>query len=300
MKQGQNKILCFGEVLWDNLPTGPKPGGAPMNVAIHLKRFGFTVAMASRIGSDSKGDELLAFMEKAGLDTRAVQRDPELPTSQVLVSLDSHDNPTYEIREPVAWDRIETNETLSSAAREAGVFVYGSLASRNMPTRETLLTLLQSKALRIMDINLRPPFDQKDVVEPLMHRADMIKLNTHELKKVAHEWNGIPAEGEEEMMRWVAGNYRSALVCVTKGDEGAVLLDHDEIIRHPGFTVKVADSVGAGDAFMAGFIARHLQGDPAARALEYACATGALVASRDGATPDYTPTDIDKIIQKQS
>jgi fructokinase len=292
----KKKILCFGEVLWDNLPTGAKPGGAPMNVALHLNQFDHEVSMASRVGMDMKGFQLKEFLEEAGLDIVPLQLDAQLPTSEVLIHLDEDNNPTYEICEPVAWDGIVQTNDLREKALKCDLIIFGSLASRNQTTRTTLLSLLDNDCLKVMDINLRPPFDQKETVELLMHKADMIKLNEYELEQVSNEWNNQSISGEEEKMKWTATYFNCQLVCVTKGEKGAILYHNGEISHHPGFKVRTVDNVGAGDAFLAGFISSYLNGLTGAEALEYACATGAYVASRTGATPKYELEEINQII----
>ncbi len=299
MVDSNKKILCFGEVLWDNLPTGPKPGGAPMNVGLHLKQFGYHVSMVSRIGEDRKGELLKKFLEESGIDTGSLQTDPMLPTSEVLIHLDDDNNPTYEIREPVAWDNIEMTEKLSVLSHQADLIIFGSLASRNTKTRETLHEILSTKGFKVMDINLRPPYDYKEHTEDLMQKADFIKLNEHELEQVVNDWNKKDIPEEDKQLRWMAKQFGCELICLTKGEKGAALY-HDGIIDHdPGFKVKTVDNVGAGDAFLAGFISQYLNGTDGKKALEYACATGAFVASREGATPKYELHEIDRIIHQR-
>jgi fructokinase len=299
MKKNPKKILCFGEVLWDMLPSGPKPGGAPMNVALHLAQFGFEVHLASKVGLDHKGFNLKEFIDKAGLNIDMLQLDTSLPTSEVLITLDEHNNPTYDILEPVAWDNIELTDDLIHLSRKVDLIIYGSLASRNEKTRRTLLSILETEATKIMDINLRPPYDKKEVVEDLMQRSDVIKLNEDELEEVVNNWNNMNIHDEDQQIRWMAKQFNCNLVCVTKGERGAVLY-HDGIIdHHPGFKVKTVDNVGAGDAFLAGLISSFLKGHWGVEALEYACATGAYVASRTGATPKYELKEIDAITNQQ-
>jgi len=156
--------------------------------------------------------------------------------------------------------------------------------------------LLENDATKVMDINLRVPYDKKDIVEMLMHKSDVIKLNELELEQVVNEWNNQGLSEEDEQIKWTASHFSCDLVCVTKGENGAILY-HDGIIdHHPGYRVKTVDNVGAGDAFLAGFISRFLSGKRGPKALEYACAAGAYVASRSGATPKYELKEIDQII----
>lgn len=128
-KLNNNHVLCFGEMLWDRLPAGAQPGGAPMNVAIHLNAIGIiNVSIASRVGNDKAGEGLKMFLEKSGLNIKLIQTDEKYPTSEVLVHLDKQNNATYEICEPVAWDFIEPEPDLMKTAETAGMIIYGSLS----------------------------------------------------------------------------------------------------------------------------------------------------------------------------
>ncbi|HDR51259.1 MAG TPA: carbohydrate kinase, partial [Mariniphaga anaerophila] len=171
------KILSFGEILWDKLPTGTKPGGAPMNAALHLAQLGYKPKLASSVGNDEDGSRLKKFVEEAGIDTSLVQLNNKLSTSEVLVTLDAENNATYEIVEPVAWDEIVLTPELKQAAEEAEIIIYGSLAARNKTTRDTIISLLKNnKAKRLMDVNFRPPYDTRKVVEQLIKYADIVKM----------------------------------------------------------------------------------------------------------------------------
>ncbi len=294
MKISNKKILCFGEVLWDMLPTGEKPGGAPMNVALHLKKFGFDVSLASKVGKDDPGKKLLEFISGAGLDISNVQLDDTLATSKVLVHINGQEV-RYEICEPVAWDNININSVLTKEVESCGVIVYGSLASRNAETRQTLQSILNSDVLRIMDVNLRPPYDNETLVVPLLKFADVIKLNDEEIVTIA-SWFDVHDDKTEVLMRWLAKEFNAKAVCVTRGEDGAYLLHDDLFYSHKGFTVDAQDPVGAGDAFLAGYIYSLLSDKTAEDALGFACATGALVASKDGAAPEYGSEEILQIM----
>lgn len=291
MEITNNQILCVGELLWDNLPSGAKPGGAPMNVALHLSRLGQNVTVASKVGNDEKGRTLLGFLQTSGLKTEMVQIDEALPTSEVLVHLDANNNATYEICEPVAWDNLELTDELVAIAKDSGLIIYGSLASRRPKSRETLLRLLETDAIKLVDINLRKPYDTQELVELLLRKSDIIKLNDDELEVIS-KWNNVSALDEFSLIKWFADKYNSPLVCVTKGENGAIIYSDGAFYSHPGFKVDAVDTVGAGDAFLAGFISALLDGKPTGEALEFACATGSFVAGKTGATPEYQKEDI--------
>ncbi|MDP3435223.1 MAG: carbohydrate kinase [Bacteroidota bacterium] len=295
MKIKNNQILCIGEILWDNLPSGAKPGGAPMNVALHLNRIGQKVSISSKVGSDDQGKKLLAFLEDSGLQTDLIQIDETLPTSEVLVHLDENNNATYEICEPVAWDNLILTDSLNSQAKKSGLIIYGTLASRNPETRNTILHLLENDVVKLIDVNLRQPYDTREIVEQLILKSDIVKLNDEELG-VFGQWYNKHKHDEKSLVKWFAEEYNSKMVCVTKGDKGALLYSDGEFYEHPGFKVEAVDTVGAGDAFLAGFIAALLEGKTNDKALEFACATGAFVASKAGATPEYDMIEIEQLL----
>lgn len=298
MKFKNDSILCFGEVLWDRLPTGAKPGGAPMNVALHLNAAGLNAGLASRVGQDEPGKRLLDFLQKSGLKTDLIQSDSKLPTSEVLVKLDKNKNATYEICEPVAWDNISLSDSLLQAAQNSGLLVYGSLASRNKNTRETLSQLLETKAIKLIDVNLRPPFDKPEVVELLLSKSDIVKLNEDELDIIGR-WHDISTTDEEQKVKWLVDQFDVKMLCVTKGADGAFLYSDNEFFHHPGYKVRAIDTVGAGDAFLAGLITALLKKQSPGSALNLACATGAFVASKAGATPEYNWQEIQEIINQK-
>jgi|AntRauTorcE11898_2_1112593.scaffolds.fasta_scaffold05565_2 fructokinase len=295
MQAKNKKIVCFGEVLYDVLPKQAIPGGAPMNAARHFERMGMDVTLVSRVGSDQKGVKLTNFLNKSGLNTSFVQVDPSLPTSEVLVKLDENNTATYEIKKPVAWDNIRLDDDLVKKVQQSGVFVYGSLAARSQSTRQTLKRLLHYDNLRVIDVNLRPPYDTAEVALELLAKADIAKLNIEELDKIA-QWSGFSELPEDGRIRTLYEKYAFDYLIVTYGSEGAKVFDGKQIHQHPGYKVKTADSVGAGDAFLSGFLYKMLNENAAVPdALDFACAAGALVASRDGATPDYNLDNIEMI-----
>lgn len=288
-----NRIVCFGEMLWDVFPKEKIAGGAPMNVALHLCQLGAEVSLISKIGNDKEGKNLLAFIDSFGLHTELVQIDSAYPTGKVIVDDSDKENITYHIVHPAAWDLIEWSVNQQEKVDQAKAFVFGSLATRGETTRNSLLRLLRTKTLKVLDINLRPPFYNFEILEELLFLTDVLKINEEELKILA-EFHHLPLMMETGLEK-LAELYDLSMICVTLGKNGAMLYYEEEWYKHPGYRVEVQDTVGSGDAFLAAFIHSHLKNNTPEQILDDACALGALVATLKGGTPRYTQEDITKI-----
>ncbi|GAA4098480.1 carbohydrate kinase [Mucilaginibacter panaciglaebae] len=287
MKQS---ILCLGEVLWDAFGKEKVAGGATMNVAFHLNQQGARVAFGSSVGIDASGDELVNFLKDNGLFGDLIQRDETLPTCEVTVQLDEQQQATYIIPQPVSWDNIKPKAALSKCAKSARAIVFGSLVCRGNTTHDTLLSLLNdTNALKVFDVNLRPPHYTLQTIETLAARADVVKMNEEEADLLINTKKGDLKEKITEFRK----KYHAQTICVTRGAHGAIVWHDHEFYEHPGFEVKVADTVGAGDSFLATFIIGLLNKLPMQQVLERACAVGAYVAGKRGATPRYVDGIVD-------
>jgi len=287
-------VLCIGELLWDALPDGLFLGGAPFNVACHLHRLGPSVAFASRIGSDELGREALRRLRARGLDPELVQTDDTRPTGFVRVDLDAETGePDYDILEPVAWNAIEWTASLQQRAVEAEALVYGSLAQRADPSRTTIQRLFDVDAVRAFDVNLRPPHVDREVVARSLRAATLAKLNDDELDRL-RDWFDLP-DGAEAATARLATAFDCRAVCVTGGDAGARFWREGQYWTHPGYEVKVEDTVGAGDAFFSALLAGFLEGRDGASLLSLANRLGAYVAAHAGAVPEYQVDTLDDI-----
>ncbi|MFD2720537.1 carbohydrate kinase [Hymenobacter monticola] len=291
-------IACFGEILWDVLPTGKQPGGAPFNVAVHLHQLGLPVRFISRVGEDEPGTELVDFVASKGVGTGLIQHDQTHRTGVVNANVDNASEVTYDIVQPVAWDYIEHDAAVEAAVATAAAFVFGSLGARQAGTRETLYRLLESAKLKVFDVNMRPPHYTREVVEHLLGRADMVKMNHHELAELLG-WFGAEAE-PAAAMPWLAQRFGLQAVCVTCGADGALLWTDNQLYRAPGVTVQVQDTIGSGDSFLAALLKGWLTGQPPGEALRFACATGALVATHRGATPSISEADVAQLLAAQA
>jgi len=289
-----HKIICIGEVLWDSLPTGLFPGGAPFNVAVHLHHLDNNVKFVTRVGNDILGVEIVRRMRTFELPVDYVQMDDDLPTGFVLVESTDPDHPEYDIKEPAAWDAIELQPGLLEEAEDASAVVFGSLAQRNPTTRKTIHELLNTDAPGAFDVNLRPPYDKKDVVGPSLEKSVLVKLNDEELERLAG-WFDIGG-GYEESIRGLADRFDCRTVCVTRGSDGATLFHDGSFCEHDGYDVTTVDAVGAGDAFLAGLLTKLLDDDASpAEALEYANLLGAYVVTQSGATPSFSREGLERV-----
>ncbi len=293
---GENKkVVCFGEVLWDMLPSGKKPGGAPMNVAYHLNRLGVQSTIISRIGDDEAGRELSSFLESIGLPTENIQIDGKHETSKVMASIGADNEVSYEIIAPVAWDFIQYEERFSTLLQAADVLVYGSLVARNEASRNTLLSLLGKARYRLFDVNLRAPHYTPAVIDQLMQTADAIKLNIHELVTVSG-WLGNRSGNEYTGIGLLQDHYGLQEIIVTKGAQGASYYTPNSRHDYPAVSVDVKDTVGSGDSFLAAFLAQKLRGESSEHMLEFATALGAYVTTQSGACPPYSRTDLNRFM----
>ncbi|MEK8181142.1 carbohydrate kinase [Flavobacterium buctense] len=290
------KLVCFGEVLWDVLPTGKIAGGAPMNVSIRLQSLGVDTKMISKIGNDALGKELLAIIKEKKVDTSLIQIDDHLSTGEVLVTLDANGSASYDIVYPSAWDKIEVTDDNLNAVREADALIFGSLACRDTVSRTTLLTLLENAQYKIFDVNIRPPFYSIDFLEQMMKLADFIKLNDDELFEVAHAL-GSNSDNIEDHIVFLSELTNTNTICVTKGKDGAILYFDNQFYKHKGFEVTVADTIGAGDSFLAALLSQVLYSEAPQNAVEFGCAVGALVASHKGANPNISLEEIADFIK---
>src|SRR5680860_82655 len=289
------KAVCFGEVLWDVFPDKARIGGAPLNVASRLSASGIETEIISRIGTDQKGKEILAYLKSNNVGTENIELDTTYPTGMVNITLSSSGSATYEIAYPSAWDKIEVSGSSLNAVSKADVFIFGSLVCRDKISRNTLFDLLEAANYKVFDINLRPPHYQKETLEQLMQKADFIKFNDEELFEIA-AMLGSPYNSLEQNLLFISEKTNTRSICVTKGSHGAVLLSEGKLYYNSGYQIKVKDTVGAGDSFLASLIAKLLTNEDPQKALDYACAVGALVAGSEGANPKLEAEEIKKFM----
>jgi len=278
-------IAGIGELLWDCLPSGKQLGGAPCNFAYHAMQAGCESFVISAIGNDESGAEIKKVVKKLYLSTQYIQEN-EFPTSTVTVSLDEKGHPDYTIHENVAWDHIRWNNEMQELAAKLDAVCFGSLAQRNSDSQESIQSFISSlkrDCLKVFDINLRQNYySNKTIVDSIM-MSDMLKLNDDELPILANYLvlNGSAENQIEKLIELFNLKY----IIYTMGSKGSIIKSENETSYAEVPNINVADTVGAGDAFTAIFIAGILQGIPLKEVHKKATEIAAYVCTQKGATP---------------
>jgi fructokinase len=267
-----------------------------LNVAIHLKNFENNVALISKVGNDDLGTELLNFAVSKEIDTSLVQIGETHLTSVVKVNLDDAQNVSYKIIAPVAWDCINFDPKAEKAVANSAAFIFGSLAARSEQTFKTLKAYLKVAKFKALDINLRAPHYNLETLNYLLQEADLLKINEDELAILSKLFTQS-VDFKEQVIN-LAHQFKIKTVCITLGSKGALLYQDDQFYNFKGFKVDVVDTIGSGDAFFAMLISDLLAQKSIPEILENACAVGALVAQKSGATPVITPKQIENLKTK--
>ena len=288
-------IVCFGEVLWDIFPTHKKIGGAPLNVSLRMNSLGVNTTMISRIGDDDNGKDIISFLNNQNISSNSIQVGEEYKTGVVNVMINEKGNASYDILYPSSWDKIVLTNEMIEKVSESDAFVFGSLICRDEVSRSTLYDLLDKAKYKVLDANLRAPYYTKEILDELMLKADFIKLNDEELYEISQQLES-PYNSFEQNIKFIAEKTNTKHVCVTKGAFGAVLYYNGKFYYNSGYFIKVVDTVGAGDSFLASLLVRLLRGKSPQKALNYACAVGALVAGHEGANPKISDKEIVKFM----
>jgi fructokinase len=286
-------ILGIGELLWDILPESMRLGGAPANFAVMAARLGNHAAILSRIGNDDLGRKAIECLCPLLADASFLQTDPAHETGRVTVAFEGG-QPHYTIHQPAAWDFLELTAPWAQLAQRADALCFGSLAQRSPQSRQTIQALVaqtSASCLRVLDVNLRPPFTSDEVIRESLELATVLKMNDAEAPQV------LALLGLSDSSDSAPGRLRRAaellltefpslmMVAITRGAHGSLLVTRDEWHQHPGIPVQVADTVGAGDAFTAAMTHYLLRGADLATLNEAGNRWGAWVASQSGAMP---------------
>jgi fructokinase len=286
------RILSIGEILWDVFGEREFLGGAPLNFSVSAQRLGNSVALLSAVGADSRGSLAHEAMRQHGLTTDFVQTSPTAPTGAAIVSTDTQGNASFVIDRPAAFDKVDLNTSLLSwiSAFQPQWIYFGTLAQVFHGGEQRLAHILNTlpKSRRFYDINLRHGHWTLPLVKQLSGLATIIKMNESEAQELWHQTNGHGVYSLDDFCSFWAAAYGCELICITRGSEGCAVWQPDHLQFFPGFRVSVVDTVGAGDAFAAAFLHGLEQEWLVEKTANFANRIGGFVASRAGATPDWS------------
>ena len=287
MREHPKSVATVGEVLWDVFPNSIRLGGAPLNFGVHARRLGHPVYLVSAVGSDDRGREAAREIAAFDLDTTFLETSTTLPTGTATVEFSAEGN-SFTIHRPAAYDGMQLAGTVEQLKDKNPDWLYFGTLFASMPEGRAFLDCLvdQLDAVKFYDLNLRPSADSPELVKHLLERADVVKLNEEELRRV-YKFCNMPSS-IEGFCRDGAARYGWRAVAVTLGERGCAILAHENYVEERGRRVEVADSVGAGDAFAAAFMHGLSLNWPLRDVAAFANRVGALVASRHGAIPDWT------------
>ncbi len=280
-------VVGMGEALWDVLPEGKKIGGAPANFAYHVSQFGLPSCVVSAVGDDALGREIVENFTSKGLNQLIAE--VPYPTGTVQVEIDQAGIPQYDIKENVAWDNIPYTDQLESLAKRTKAVCFGSLAQRNVVSRETINRFLDAMpqsddSLVVFDVNLRQGFYNKEILCNSMSRCNILKINDEELVTVSRMF-GYPGIDLQDKCWILLGKYNLKMLILTCGINGSYVFTPGNVSFQPTPKVEVADTVGAGDSFTAAFISSILKGKSVQEAHSRAVRTSAYVCTKKGAMP---------------
>jgi fructokinase len=298
--ESRKTVLAFGEVLWDILPTKTILGGAPFNFAYRVNSLGDRGLMVSRLGRDELGQKAFDKVVELGLDTAFLQWDDEKSTGTAPITFDKTMKPSFVITPDVAYDCIELTDSLLQAASNADCLCFGTLAQRSSTSRKTLTAMIEQspQSLKILDINLRKDCYSRESVTSSLKKSDIMKLNDEELAEMA-EMLSLSGSTMPDYCRQLLDKWPLTYCLVTLGDKGVFAASKQgEQIHVPGYKVRLADALGSGDAFTAGFINKLLRGETLAHGCEFGNIMGAIVATQMGATAGVNKEDIDEFVSR--
>jgi len=282
-------VVGLGEALWDIFPDSARFGGAPTNMACILSgiaKHDVSVKMISAVGKDTLGNDAIEALVKHNVDTSFIQVNA-FPTGTVHINLDELHQATYTFAENSAWDHLVWDDQLQNIAKSTQAVCFGSLAQRNETTRTTIVNFLKAMpedAIKVFDINLRPPFYTKDIILNSLNLANVLKLNEEELPYIA-KLIGISGT-DNNLLKEIQNRFELTSIVFTKGEAGSILIHRDELIEVPVIPTSVIDTVGAGDSFTAACIFGLLRNEKLADIAKFAANISSYVCSQRGATPE--------------
>jgi fructokinase len=297
------QIVAVGELLWDLLPSGARLGGAPANFAVFCARLGNRSVLVSSLGNDDYGNAARSMLVQPNLDLTQLQMSETYPTGTVEVTFSADNQPSYLISRGVAWDFIQLTPDLLTTVLAADAICFETLPQRHEVSRSTIRSLVEAapaECVRVCDINIRMPDCTPEVLRWSVAHANIIKVSEEELPLTFSFLGGlgIPTQQltPEAASRALLENFRDCrLVATTLGADGSMVTTREGTFRHPGFPVKLVDTVGAGDAFTAGLLHAYLRGASPVVMAKIGNLCGSYVAGQQGATPALSPELIESI-----
>lgn len=243
-------ITSIGEILWDVYPDKKRLGGAPFNFIYHVWKIIGNAKFISSIGNDENGNEILGFLNHKGFPTKHITIDSNHPTGTVTVKLNEDKTPSFNISAECSYDYLMLNED-SKKLVETGTYIlyFGTLSQRSETSRNTIQSLFGKNIKYFCDLNLRHDFFSKDMIEKALITSNVVKVNEHELEKLKKlfQLNEESNRAIEQLSR----SFNIDLICVTLGENGALLYDGNEFNNYKAEVKNIVDTVGAGDAFAA-------------------------------------------------
>jgi fructokinase len=286
----RSTIISLGEVLWDLFPDGERFGGAPANFACHAAIQGADLTMFSAVGDDKNGHDAMGILSAYGIDVSLMQVIPDAPTGTVGVALDNNGKPTFTIHQGSAWDRLVWNDAMASRITTADAVSFGTLGQRGAVSRATIRRAVEAAATKripcILDINLRPPFFDAEMIRDSVQLASILKLSDDELIEVCSACSISETSRSNVMLQGLLEFGNLDIVVLTRGKDGAMLITPDDTVTQNGISANVIDTVGAGDSFTASFLIGELRGEPRKQNLQRSCEIAAATCAHSGAVPE--------------
>ncbi|MFL2862636.1 MAG: carbohydrate kinase family protein [Pirellulales bacterium] len=283
-------IISLGEVLWDLFPDGERFGGAPANFACHAAIQGADVTMLSAVGDDQNGHDAIGILSAYGVDVSLMQIIPDAPTGTVGVALDNNGKPTFVIHQGSAWDQLVWNDAMASRITTADAVSFGTLGQRHAVSGATIRRAVEAAATKgipcVLDINLRPPFFDAEMIRDSVQLASILKLSDDELVEVCFACSISKTDQPEGDLRGLLEFGSLDMVVLTRGENGAVLVTHEGTFTQDGIDGNVIDTVGAGDAFTAAFLVGELRGYAHDQNLRKSCEVAAATCAHSGSVPE--------------
>jgi len=279
-------LIGLGELLWDVLPGGEQLGGAPANFSYHAAALGAVGLPVSTVGMDDRGERALRVLAVKGLSTAGIAVTDRYPTGYVEAILDDRGIATYRFPDEVAWDHLQINDMAEAAATRAAAVCFGTLCQRSADSRRVIVDFLRRlppAVIRVFDVNLRQHFYSPEIVRTSLERTDIVKLNDDELPVLAGFFQ-LTGDASHQLGQ-LRERFGLQLALLTRGGHGSLLVSAAEISDHPGISVNLVDTIGAGDSFTAAVTVGMLLGLPLAEINDLANRFAAWVCGRAGAMP---------------